>query len=198
MKRLDPFKGTEFPDDDPLYAVGAEVDAEDRLPVEEFGDVEGHPFHGNQYTDGEGAQRDALTRNLGGAVAALRENGGFTITPDGARVKEGFAVAIGTESTVVPAEKFFTDRAAAKEAIKSFLRSNAEVFSQPGMHIGGWHDTERGMVVFDPVQVFPKDHEAEAVLAGRQRDQIAIYSLARRQGNQLPGGSGGYAERAQE
>jgi hypothetical protein len=168
-----------------VIALEAAVLALGRL---EFGDYDGHPFRGNQYTEGSGEA------NLSGRLHA---QGGFTVDAITRKAfTSGLVVAYPERSAVHDAAKFFSaDRAGRREIVKDFIRANAELFESGHAHIGGWHDKEHGKVVFDPVEVFPPSEREAAISAGRERDQVAIYDLDSKK--EIPtGGTGGYVEEA--
>lgn len=129
------------------------------------------------------------------AVGALAEpGGGFTIDPHtGESVDKGYAVAVEGHSGVYGADEFFaqnpdTGRTKGAEIFEQYVRDNADLFSQPGIHIGGWRDPESGKIFLDPSEVV--SDKDQAIQLGKDRDQIAIYDLGT--GTEIPtGGTGG-------
>jgi hypothetical protein len=111
----------------------------------------------------------------------------------GATRDSGYAVALEGHSLIMAAEVFFSINPATglfngQEAMRTYIREHKEELSEPGMHIGGWYDTESQNIFLDLSQVF--DNEAEAIQAGRDRDQIAIFDLNK--GEEIStGGTGG-------
>ena len=113
------------------------------------------------------------------ALDVIRKNpGGFSTTLNGETPTSGHMVAVPGRSTVIqglPTESH----------IDEYARRNADVLSQPGAHIGGWHN--EGKTYLD---VSHNIHDREqAVAAGRQRNQIAIWDV--KHGREIPTGGTG-------
>lgn len=60
------------------------------------------------------------------------------------------------------------------EAIDEFLMSEREAFKRPGVHLGGW--VSDGKLWLDPSENITD--RAEAIGAGKSRDQLAIWDVA--------------------
>ncbi|MEU6351115.1 hypothetical protein ABZ896_17545 [Streptomyces sp. NPDC047072] len=114
---------------------------------------------------------DTLTTS---AVASLYDelflNGGFTIMicPDGSAYvpADGYAVSItATQHTVSAAAPF--------EAFADLVRTVTTQYENV-VGLGGW--LADGVVYVDPVEIIP-DREP-AILAGKRREQLAIFDLA--------------------
>ncbi|MEU6379264.1 hypothetical protein [Streptomyces sp. NPDC046909] len=108
------------------------------------------------------------------AVASLYDalflNGGFTIMacPDGSAhvPTEGYAVSItSTQHTISAAAPF--------DAFAELVHSVTDRYGDAD-GLGGW--LADGVIYIDPVEVIP-DRQA-ATLAGKQREQLAIFDLA--------------------
>lgn len=110
-------------------------------------------------------------------------DGGFTVDPrTGKDIKEGFAVAMFPErSREIPHKD--VDR----EALQKYTKDNADVLSQPGNMMGGWHDPDSGTVWLDVSKV--TTDKREAIDLAKQHNQIAIFDLG--SGNSInTGGTG--------
>jgi len=166
----------------PFAARTASIDG-DWVPAwerasEELGDSPGHPFRGNQWKEGEGSDKEG-SMNISGPMQSLRENGGFTITTAGERITTGVAVAM---PGVAPSGKmdrstFYADKAAAREFMRSYVREHRETLAPSGIRLGGWDDVKHGEIVLDHVEVFAKERIAEAIQAGRDRNEQSVYSI---------------------
>ncbi|MFF4506672.1 hypothetical protein [Streptomyces sp. NPDC001401] len=108
------------------------------------------------------------------AVASLYDalflNGGFTITtrPDGSAhvPTDGYAVSITpTQHTISAAAPF--------DAFAELVRSVTGRY-RDATGLGGW--LADGVIYIDPVEIIP-DRQT-ATLAGKQREQLAIFDLA--------------------
>jgi hypothetical protein len=112
----------------------------------------------------------------------LDSQGGFTVDPrNGKQPKEGFAVAVQEENSLIMHDDSFSDA-----EVDSWMKQHID---QPSFHVGGWHDKENGKYVLDVVHVEP-DQE-KAIQLAQEHDQVAIYDL--KQGKEIQtGGTGGY------
>ena len=89
--------------------------------------------------------------------------------------RDGFTVNV---VTLKPITKGFA--VAAKETQNSFNRAGLirviEFAKNNGCAaIGGWYDSESGLFYYDAVNIY--ENEKDAIRAGRENEQIAIYDL---------------------
>lgn len=150
------------------------------------------PWWESRYTDDQPRDEHGRWTDGGGGasdVVAAAEQGGGTIDPKtGTEATTGYAVAYPERSAITPDEQFLGDHENAVAVTKAWLQENADVFDDPGVHIGVWHDVEHHEVVLDPSQVV--SDRAEAIKLGVERDQQSIYHLD--SGQEIPtGGTGG-------
>ena len=107
-------------------------------------------------------------------------DGGFTIdTTTGGQPITGFAVAIRGHSSITPATEFFSGPPGEEKGRKimaDWLKEKGGVFSDPDVHVGGWHDPKNKEIVLDPVKVI--DSRADAITFGRATNQQKITDLA--------------------
>ena len=116
------------------------------------------------------------------ALAMMRNNPqGFSVTPGGQKPTSGYMVS-------VPGRTQFMAPGDAPDRATAFARQNSDLFQTKAMHIGGWHDPATGKFHLDPSENI-KDR-ATAKAAGRARNQIGIYDVARRKFIST-GGTGG-------
>lgn len=104
---------------------------------------------------------------------------GLTVSPvSGEFLKKGYVVALEGHSQVIPASEFFStsDQSNGKAVMKDYLAKKALLFLQPHIFFGIWHDTSSDLVFLDLSEVF-NDLE-EAIQAGKERNQIAIFDLS--------------------
>lgn len=161
-------------------------------------DEDKHPRHPAGSGDG-GRFAPAGEGGISGDTAEemrtrLKENEGFTMSRVGDVPTTGYIVAIAGHSGVYDAD-ILNDRDRFIDAVDKWLEAEAEALDGQGVYIGGWYDTQNQKVVFDAVEHF-SDRE-EAIRAGRERDQIAIWDLEQ-EVEVGTGGTGGYAQAAEE
>lgn len=107
----------------------------------------------------------------------IRNNpNGFSVTPQGEMPTKGYMVAAPGRSQVLSDSDLRS--AGAKGIIEAYARQHADALRQPGAHIGGWKDTESGKVYLDIAHNIP--HRSQAVKAGKDRNQIAIWDVKRK------------------
>ena len=123
-------------------------------------------------------------------IDTVEEQGGFTLDPRlGELVTEGIAVAVPGESAIIKADRFRED-GEAERFIGDYIRKMRDDGLGDDVMIGAWYDREHDEIVLDRVQVFPDDQREEAIQAGRDRNEQAVYDLTN--SNEIPtGGSGG-------
>lgn len=123
-------------------------------------------------------------------IDTVEEQGGFTLDPRlGELVTRGIAVAVPGESAIIKADRFRED-GEAERFIGDYIRKMRDDGLGDDVMIGAWYDREHDEIVLDRVQVFPDDQREEAIQAGRDRNEQAVYDLTN--SNEIPtGGSGG-------
>ena len=111
----------------------------------------------------------------GAVLDMVREQGGASIDPlSGLQPTDGYMVAVQGFNEEVPEGEFFGPGGA--DRLVAWIDKNQEQLSQPGGHIGLWHDTANGEVVLDVSQRV--DTLDEAVKLGGERNQQAIWDVA--------------------
>lgn len=104
-----------------------------------------------------------------------RKQGGATISLHGMKsAKSGYAVAARPKSRAV-----FPATSAGTKQIAKWLKDNAAVLRQPGMHVGTWYDKKTGKLWLDVSKVYPNTPKGRALAlrtAGRNKE-IAIFHL---------------------
>jgi len=138
----------------------------------EFGDYDGHPFRGNQYTGAGGAKSP---ENL--ARAALSKRAGFTYHPiSGVSPTKGWAIALPQNEEKHPSS-VLQNREARTQVIRDYIDKHREEFAaNPNLYLGGWNDPESKTLYLDTSIVEEDDAKAASLMA--QYDQVAIYNLA--------------------
>lgn len=98
---------------------------------------------------------------------------GFSVHPTtGAQPSGGYMVSVPGRTRLLDPSEVSADR------VHSFAAANADVFRNPNMHIGGWHNSEDGKFYLDASENI-KGRNA-AIAAGRARNQIAIFDVKNR------------------
>lgn len=139
------------------------------------GDVVGHPFHGNQWTEGRGGS------GLGSIPTKIRDllhepGSGFSIKVPGENAPtSGFMVSHKEPSLIINPETFFNDDAKAIDKVLDFIRANKGMLDEKDNFLGGWHDPDSGQIFID-ISANVQD-KAEAIALGKQNDQISIYDV---------------------
>jgi hypothetical protein len=134
------------------------------------------PGHRSSWYD-RPSRADRVSADL---VSRLMDaDAGFTVElVGGSQPTSGFAVAVRGHSSITPAAQFFAGtpgREVGRAILRKYVRDKRELLSEPGMHLGAWHDPKHDEIVLDPSQVF--DNREEAVAAGRLRNQQVIADL---------------------
>lgn len=106
------------------------------------------------------------------------QNGGGTYCPRTGASHDGPGYAVGADpaegrNTITPLEDFLEN---GPRILAAMVRQNADLLEDPRYHIGTWLDTSTNLVHLEPSEVLPD--AAAAILAGRERNQIAIYDFA--------------------
>lgn len=117
---------------------------------------------------------------------------GFTVSAvTGFVPATGFVVALPGHSYMIDATRFFAGSPSqefAHKLIREYIRKHADILAQPHIYLGGWHDPDSNIFFLDLSEIF--NDLQEAIQAGIERDQIAIYDLST--GMTIPtGGTGG-------
>lgn len=140
----------------------------------------------NPYHDKRGRFSEALE-------GAKTPGGGATIEPGtGKSVETGYAVAVDNKySSITPVAEFFSgEPPRGAKILADWLKKNKELFRDPNIKIGIWHDEEHHEIVLDPAEHVMD--RTRALALGRSRDQQGIYGLgAKGEGYIETGGSGG-------
>jgi hypothetical protein len=120
------------------------------------------------------------------ADVAMKEREGFSVSPrTGRSPEDGYMVARTGHTHTLPAP-ILDDHAKLTRAIDSMLMAEKPAFAGQQTYLGGWvHD---GKLWLEPSDNFAR--MGEAVAAGRERNQIAIWDVAGLQEIDT-GGSGG-------
>lgn len=118
----------------------------DSVSRKKDGDIEPAPSLGD-------AERGTLMERLN------TPDGGYTFNvAKGEHAVSGYAVATHEDrGRVMPASELTFEK------LQRFVTDNADVISQKGNHIGGWHDPETNEVWFDISTVVDTPEEAEAL-----------------------------------
>jgi hypothetical protein len=118
---------------------------------------------------------------------AVRENHGLSITVKGRQPRSGYMVALPGHNKEVKSADFF-DSTKGKEILSSYMKEKRAELSQPGAHLGLWHDTAHDEVVLD-ISIKVSDRNS-AISLGKQHDQQAIWDV--KNGQEIStGGTGG-------
>lgn len=101
---------------------------------------------------------------------------GMTVSPvTGEIPSKGFVVAIAGQSRIIPAAVFFDDKESGRQIMKDYLLEKHRYFFQENTYLGLWHDPDSNLVFLDLSNIF--ENLDEAIQAGIERDQIAIFDL---------------------
>ena len=150
------------------------------------GDFPGHPFRGNQWTQGKGgttsAARLATGKTLQGKgspeqLKAMALDGGFTYNPKRNEIRAvGVASAIDQKYELkVSASEF---EANGEQIIKDYVRKNSEMLAEPLNHLGAWRTTTpTSDDIYLDVSVVKPTVKAAADI-GRANNQLGIFDLS--------------------
>jgi SPP1 gp7 family putative phage head morphogenesis protein len=141
-------------------------DREFRVPlyggVKTLGDVEGHPFHGNQYTGGLGSLLERISA----------PDSGFT-----------YSMVTGHEPTTGYVLSIHKDREQpldldklTLENLVDYTQRNSDLLTQPQNYLGAWHDPVSHRVFLDVSSVTTDAHEAARL--AQEHDQLAYFDLS--------------------
>lgn len=121
-----------------------------------------------------------------GLMADIKAQGGASIDPlTGLQPTDGYMVAVQGFNEEIPEDEFFGEGGA--DRLVSWIDKNRDQLSQPGGHIGVWHDTANREVVLDVSQRV--DTVDEAIKLGGDRNQQAVWDVAN--GVEIPTGGTG-------
>jgi hypothetical protein len=148
-----------------LYALQRRLGS----PMDKYDPSQQRDKRGRWSAEGGGAAHLATSR--------IAEFGGFTVHPvTSDEPSEGFAVSKWPERSLVFKASGVPPARVARN-IRTWLRSNQDMLSVPGVHIGGWHDTDSGQVYVDFSVVHPRSSRQAAIADAIAHNQKAIYSL---------------------
>jgi hypothetical protein len=100
-------------------------------------------------------------------------DGGFTFDTKTGQHHEGpgFAVAIpGAEENHPPGYPI------ARAHIQHYEQRHQQFLSQPGVHLGGWHDPESSRRAFDTSEIFSDRRHAKVAMVARGEDAMTNMS----------------------
>lgn len=118
--------------------------------------------------------RGRWTKTGGGALAEHVHPEGFSLDPHtGKSPSSGYMVALPGHTHQYP-DSVMKDKHQLAAAIDRFLMEEREVLDKPGVHLGGW--VSDGKLWLDPSERIADRHEA--MKAGKERDQVAIWDVA--------------------
>jgi hypothetical protein len=117
-------------------------------------------------------------------------NGPYAVAQPGLTYKDPATGEIPTAKDFFAADADHPGEIRGTAMVADFIRQNADVIDQPGMHIGAWNDPETGRIHIDPSEVFPAGQGQAATAAGRAQNQISIMDLSTFQ-TISTGGTGG-------
>ena len=106
--------------------------------------------------------------------------------------RKGVAVALQGDNEEVVDTVFF-DEKLGNLALAKYLDDNKAKF-RDGFQLGTWHDKENNEVTLDVIELFPEANQAEAEIAGQERNQQGIFKLSNKE--YIPTGGTGDRGRA--
>ena len=106
--------------------------------------------------------------------------------------RKGVAVALQGDNEEVIDTVFF-DEKLGNLALAKYLDDNKAKF-RDGFQLGTWHDKENNEVTLDVIELFPEANQAEAEIAGQERNQQGIFKLSNKE--YIPTGGTGDRGRA--
>jgi len=124
------------------------------------------------------AKRDEVFKSTAAHIFnAVREpDGGMTIKlPDGTTPTEGFMVAHSNRITIFPSVEDFSDPIKSEQILKNYYNVNKDLFEKGDHYLGVWHNPDTGQIHLEVSQNI--HDEAEALFAGRERNQDSVYAL---------------------
>lgn len=136
-------------------------------------------FSGKKYSPDQPREHGRFAPGAGSDAVAgsLHEpDGGFTWSPKTGPYKgTGYAVSPYPERSegIADVKDMSATEVAAK--VQEYSAKNADLLSQPGHYVGGWHDPEDGRGYLDTVIVAKTPEEATSVALAH--DQIAYFDF---------------------
>lgn len=146
------------------------------------GEVEGHPFRGNQYSEGGGAGAgvEASIRwhpsyEMADRMATQAKLGGFTVD---FRTEEKVETGLSVGEYPERSGDFPMDKITAAD-VQGWLEKNKELlFTEPDkLRVGGWLDEKVGKVWLDIVRIYDQSERDRAIESGRKSNQKCIADL---------------------
>jgi phage head maturation protease len=134
--------------------------------------------------------KESPPSELPSLLSRLADTGGFSWSPNtGKAPKDGYMVAL-TGHTVQFDKSLLDDPDKAADAIVDYIHFNRDLFStNRELYVGGW--IEGGKLWLEPSERI--EGREDAIKAGKERDQIAIFDVAA--GDVIEtGGKGGFLE----
>ena len=124
------------------------------------------------------AKRDEVFKSTAAHIFnAVREpDGGMTIKlPDGTSPTDGYMVAHSNRITIFPSVEEFADPVKSEQILKNYYNANKDLFEKGDHYLGVWHNPDTGQIHLEVSQNIAD--EAEALFAGRERNQYSVYAL---------------------
>jgi|WetSurSiteA1Bulk_404760.scaffolds.fasta_scaffold44030_2 hypothetical protein len=134
------------------------------------GDFEGHPFRGNQWTEGFYGSRkpDKTLRHR--AV----QHGGFTYSVISHKSpNKGKVLSIYPERQEIHSSKLSED------AIEAYRTRNMDLLADPKNYLGGWFNDADGQIYLDVSMIV--DSDAEAFDACKKHNQFGYWDLGKKE-----------------
>lgn len=130
-----------------------------------------------RFANGPGGGSDiGISGQTGGSIIDnVKAQGGMSVSLSGTEPKTGYMVGTRGNNREIPEDEFF-DRQKGSKALGQYIRDNRDKLSQPGAHLGLWHDTANGEVCLDISIRVPS--RGEAISLGQQWNQQAIWDVA--------------------
>src|SRR5258706_3366247 len=104
-------------------------------------------------------------------------DGGFTLSPcDATPVKTGISVCSDPAAILcLPSDNWD------KGKVLSWLAENKARLEHNSLNLGGWMDSENGLMYLEPVWVFPEHLKAACLLVASANGRRSVYNLGKRE-----------------
>ena len=114
-------------------------------------------------------------------LKSIKDEGGFTYDPRKGGLIEvgkakGYAVAIPGTEEIVGEDKDVAREDFARGVAAVIMKHQDKIAA--GAVLGGWYSPERNQYMVELTDILPADDREGAILAGKQRNQEAIFDLA--------------------